>query len=189
MLPVSARPTICTTQPPAAASAACSAGMLLVSGAAAHYNGLCHTTTAAADCGMATFEDPTLVAKINANLGPEAGAAAKNIKFLNFHVSRFWLGRACGAGHCWVPSDTPPWPQHLHPHTPYSLAEQLPPAGPIPLLSCAGNMQLAGSLLMQAALTGPDLSSKNECTLAACRPRPLEPAPFRRTHPVTASMW
>jgi carbonic anhydrase len=37
------------------------------------------------DCGMATFEDPTLVAKINANLGPEAGAAAKNIKFLNFH--------------------------------------------------------------------------------------------------------
>ena len=72
--------------------------MLRVSRAAAHYNELCHapkslhTTTAAADCGMAKFEDPQLCEKIDTNLGPEACAAAKNMKFLNFHVSLFWLG-------------------------------------------------------------------------------------------------
>ena len=42
---------------------------------------------------MAKFEDPQLCEKIDTNLGPEAAAAAKNIKFLNFHVSLFWLGR------------------------------------------------------------------------------------------------
>jgi len=36
------------------------------------------------DCGMAKFEDPTLHEKIDTNLGPEAAAAAKKMKFLNF---------------------------------------------------------------------------------------------------------
>ena len=64
---------------------------------------------------MATFEDPTLVEKLDANLGPEAAATAKNMKFLNFFVSLLQLGWACGVGQCWVPHDTPPRPQHMHP--------------------------------------------------------------------------
>ena len=57
---------------------------------------------------MATFEDPTLVEKLDSNLGSEAAATAKKMKFLNFFVSLFWLGRGCGIGHCWEPNDTPP---------------------------------------------------------------------------------
>ena len=72
--------------------------MRLVCHAAAHCNGLRQApispqaTAAAADCGMAKFEDPQLCEKIDNNLGPEACAVAKNMKFLNFHVSLFWLG-------------------------------------------------------------------------------------------------
>ena len=55
--------------------------------------------TAAADCGMATFEDPTLVEKLDSNLGSEAAATAKKMKFLNFFVSLFWPGQGCGVGH------------------------------------------------------------------------------------------
>ena len=62
--------------------------------------------TAAADCGMATFEDPTLVQKLDANLGPEAAATAKKMKFLNFFVSLLQPGWGCGVGHCWVPHHT-----------------------------------------------------------------------------------
>ena len=36
---------------------------------------------------MATFQDPTLVEKLDTNLGPEAAATAKKMKFLNFFVS------------------------------------------------------------------------------------------------------
>ena len=41
---------------------------------------------------MATFEDPTLVEKLDANLGSEAAATAKKMKFLNFFVSLAWPG-------------------------------------------------------------------------------------------------
>ena len=50
---------------------------------------------------MATFEDPTLVEKLDANLGSEAAATAKKMKFLNFFVSVFRLGQGCGVEHCW----------------------------------------------------------------------------------------
>ena len=48
---------------------------------------------------MATFEDPTLVQKLDANLGPEAAATAKKMKFLNFFVSLFLLGQGLW---CWA---------------------------------------------------------------------------------------
>ena len=104
-----------------------------------------HHHCCSADCGMATFEDPTLVEKLDSNLGPEAAATAKKMKFLNFFVSLAWPGLVLRtAGYQMTHHSRP---QHMHLHPQYSSAEQLPKLGQGPLLSCACNMQSSESLL------------------------------------------